>query len=118
METDAPVLDPAALDKLLQLGGADFVREMVKMFFGYADERLTIARSALTDGRMAEIEPAVHPLKTSAGHVGAHAMSYFCQEIERNGRDEIWDTMPELLSAAEKSYAEVKPLLEARLEIL
>ncbi|MFT4688182.1 MAG: Hpt domain-containing protein [Verrucomicrobiia bacterium] len=118
METDAPVLDPAALDKLLQLGGADFVREMVKMFFGYADERLTIARSALAAGRMAEIEPAIHPLKTSAGHVGAQAMSYFCQEIERNGRDEIWDPMPELLSAAEKSYAEVKPLLEARLETL
>jgi HPt (histidine-containing phosphotransfer) domain-containing protein len=74
----------------------------------------------MADGgwRMAEIEPAIHPLKTSAGHVGAQAMSYFCQEIERNGRDEIWDPMPELLSAAEKSYAEVKPLLEARLETL
>jgi HPt (histidine-containing phosphotransfer) domain-containing protein len=118
METDAPVLDPAALDKLLQLGGASFVREMVEMFFGYADEKLGIARSALTDGRMTEIEPAIHPLKTSAGHVGAGAMKHFCQEIERNGREEIWAPMPELLTAVEKSYAEVKPLLEARLETL
>ncbi len=75
MQTDTPVLDDAALGKFQELGGDDFGREMVEMFFGYAVEKLGIAKQAMTDGKLTEVEPAIHPLKTSAGHVDAEAMN-------------------------------------------
>ncbi len=114
MQTDAPVLDDAALGKFQELGGDDFGREMVEMFFGYAVEKLGIAKQAMTDGKLTEVEPAIHPLKTSAGHVDAEAMKFYCQEIECNARDESWDSIGELLTRVEQSYAEVPPRLEAR----
>lgn len=113
---DTPSLDPAALEHLKGLGGASFVREMVQMFYGYSDEKLAAARTALDGGDLTGVEKAIHPLKTSAGHVGAMAMKQISQQIEQSSRDGDQAPIPGLLSALEQAYAEVKPLLEAKLE--
>ena len=113
---DQTILNDESLKKLQQLGENKFVHEMVSMFFGYADDKLSVAREALDAGDIDAVEKAIHPLKTSAGHVGALAMKEIAQEIEKLARDGEKDPVPGLLAALEQAYAEVKPVLEAKLQ--
>jgi HPt (histidine-containing phosphotransfer) domain-containing protein len=113
---DAPPFEEAALEQLQKLGGDSFVHEMVRMFYGYSDEKLAAAREALTGGNLDGVEKAIHPLKTSAGHVGAAAMKEISQQIEQFSRNGEETTIPDLLTALEQAYSEVKPLLEAKLK--
>lgn len=113
---DQPVLDNESLRMLQQLGENRFVHEMVSMFFGYADDKLSAAREALSAEDIDGVEKAIHPLKTSAGHVGALVMKQIAQQIERLARDGEKEAIPGLLSALEQAYSDVKPLLEARLQ--
>jgi HPt (histidine-containing phosphotransfer) domain-containing protein len=100
------------LARLRDLGGEDFANDMVRMFHQYAEAQLADARKALSADDIPGIEKAIHPLKTSAGHVGAMAMKELCQEIERHGRAGEAGPMPALLARLDAAYAEVRPLLE------
>jgi len=113
---DSPTFSAEALDQLKALGGDRFVHEMVGMFYGYAEEKLAAARAALESGDLDGVEKAIHPLKTSAGHVGATAMKQISQQIEQFARDGDSTPIPGLLNALEQAYTEVKPALETRLK--
>ena len=113
--SELPVIDESALDHLKELGGENFVGDMVKMFFDYSDEKLAAAREALAVKDIDLVEKAIHPLKTSAGHVGAARMKKISQEIEKRARESDCDLIPDLLVRLEAAYAEVKPLLEPHL---
>lgn len=113
--SDLPVVDESALDQLKELGGESFVSDMVKMFFDYSDEKLAAAREALAANDFDRVEKAIHPLKTSAGHVGAEQMKEIAQEIERLAREDDCETVPDLLGQLEKAYSVAKPLLEPHL---
>lgn len=104
-------LDESALAHLRELGGDKFAQDMVVMFHQYADAQLNAARAALSDGTPADVEKAIHPLKTSSGHVGALVMKELCQQIEEHGRAGEAEPLPDLLQRLETAYAEVKPLL-------
>ena len=104
-------LDESALTRLRELGGDDFAADMVRMFHQYAEAQLDQARKALGADDIPGVEKAIHPLKTSAGHVGAMAMKELCQEIEKHGRAGDGAPLPELLDRLDQAYAEVKPLL-------
>jgi len=110
MSNPAP-LDESALARLRELGGEDFAADMVRMFHQYAEAQLAQARTALTANDIPGVEKAIHPLKTSAGHVGATAMKELCQEIEKHGRAGEGEPLPALLDRLEAAYAAVKPLL-------
>lgn len=112
---DIPVIDESALDQLKELGGESFVADMIRMFFDYSDEKLATAREALAEKDFDKVEKAIHPLKTSAGHVGAEQMKAIAQEIERLARENDCDTVPDLLGQLEEAYAVARPLLEPRL---
>ncbi|MGB0583232.1 MAG: Hpt domain-containing protein [Limisphaerales bacterium] len=113
---DQPILDNESLERLQQLGENKFVHEMVSMFYGYAYEKLAAARAALAARDIDAVEKAIHPLKTSAGHVGALVMKQVAQQIEKSARDGEKEPIPGLLSALEQAYTDVKPLLEAKLQ--
>jgi HPt (histidine-containing phosphotransfer) domain-containing protein len=109
--SDAAVFDEAALTRLRELGGEDFAADMVRMFHQYAEAQLGQARTALAAGDIPGVERAIHPLKTSAGHVGATAMKGLCQEIERHGRAGEGGPLPELLDRLDAAYSQVKAFL-------
>lgn len=106
-------LDPLALDKLDKLGGAVFVLEMIDLFFDYAPTRLAAAEEALQAGNLAGVEHAVHPLKTSSGHIGACRVHRLAMQIEELTRARQGETIPALLAELEAAYLEAKPLLQA-----
>jgi HPt (histidine-containing phosphotransfer) domain-containing protein len=109
--SDPEVFDEAALTRLCELGGEDFAADMVRMFHQYVEAQLAQARASLDANDIPGVEKAIHPLKTSAGHVGAVAMKALCQEIERRGRAGEAEPLPGLLEALSAAYDMVKPFL-------
>ena len=106
-----PCLDDAALAKLLKLGGPKFAGNMVEIFLGYAPTKLAEAQAAEAKGDYAGIEDAMHPLKTSASHVGALAVRALAVEIEQQVHAGERARIPELLAELEEEMDAVKPLL-------
>ena len=108
-----PLFDEEATGRLTSLGGAKFAMDMIDMFFEYADSKLEEGRTALEAGDIAGVEKAIHPLKTSSGHVGAARMRDISQEIERLAPTESTEAIGRLVADLSEAYLETKPLLEA-----
>ncbi len=110
-----PSFDEQALAKLVKIGGAKFAANMVDLFLSYAPTKLVEALAAETKGDYPGVADAVHPLKTSASHVGAVVVRALAVEIEDLARADERARIPELLAALELAMSEVKPrLLEKR----
>ena len=106
-----PCLDEAALAKLLKLGGPKFAGNMVDLFLGYGPTKLAEGIAAEAKGDCAGVHDAMHPLKTSASHVGALAVRALAVEIEQLARAESRERLPELLAQLEVAMADVLPRL-------
>ena len=109
-------MDEEALIRLAKLGGEQFAADMINMFFEYADGKLKAATQAAKIGNIDAVEKAIHPLKTSAGHVGALNMRDLSQRIEQLAREKDTTEIPELVVALVEAYSHAKPLLEAHLQ--
>jgi HPt (histidine-containing phosphotransfer) domain-containing protein len=79
---DEQVLDPAAFKRLREFGGAEFLGEMIDRFMQYVPGRIAAARDALAKGDLPALAAAAHPVKSSAGHIGARRMSELALRIE------------------------------------
>lgn len=106
-----PCLDKAALAKLLKLGGPKFAGTMVDLFLSYGPSKLAEALAAEATGDCSGVHNAMHPLKTSASHVGALAVRVLAVEIEGLAMAGERERLPELLTALEAAMSEVTPRL-------
>jgi len=107
-----PCLDITTLEKLMQLGGKEFVTQMLDLFAGYAPRKLAEARAAMQAGDLTGVQKAVHPLKSSAGNIGACLMRDLAKRIERCALDNQPDPIVQLLSELEAAYEQVKMQLQ------
>lgn len=107
-------LDPAAIERLHRLGGAKFTGEMIRLFLSYGGEKLLEARAALTAGDLGGVEKAVHPLKSSAGNVGAERLRQLAVEAEQRAKEGQRAAVADLMARLEHAFEAVKPLLEAQ----
>ena len=106
-----PSLDDEALTRLLRIGGPKFAGNMVEIFLDYAPTKLAEALVAEAKGDYTGVEDAMHPLKTSASHVGALTVRWLAVEIERLAHAGERARIPELLSDLERAMRDVRPLL-------
>lgn len=111
--SDESGLNPAAIAKLRKLGGDKFVGDMIDLFFQYAPQRLAAARAGALAGDLQAVEKAVHPLKSSAGQIGARWVQDLAAQIEKLAVDKQADAIQPLLPQLEEAITRVKPLLEA-----
>ena len=95
-------LDPAALDRLLDLGGPPLVRKMIDAFLGSSPKRVEMALESRSNGDLKGIEQAAHSLKSSTANFGATALVELVTEVEQ-------------LAAAERRGERLEELLD-RLE--
>lgn len=65
------VLDPKAMDRLKEWGGAALPKKMVEIFLETTPERMIQIRDGLGTRNPREAELGAHSLKSSAGNVGA-----------------------------------------------
>ncbi|MBI5386059.1 MAG: Hpt domain-containing protein [Verrucomicrobia bacterium] len=105
-------IDPRALDRLRDLGGNGFLRQMIGLFLDLARRKIEEARAAERAGNIQDIEKAIHALRSSSGNVGACAMFDLATRIEQLARDRDAGRLPPLLRELEAAFAPVKTRLE------
>jgi HPt (histidine-containing phosphotransfer) domain-containing protein len=111
--SEAPVLDTAVLDDLIEHIGADAVRSIVEIFFGECRElTATIAGAAAPPaaGR------AAHSLKSSAGQLGAAALAEAALAVEtaaENGAPELSRLAAALVDCAARTEAALTARLDS-----
>ena len=104
---DAECLDPAALDRLRQLGQGKFFIEMIDLYLDWSAKKLAQARAGEQAGDLHAIEQAAHSLKSSAFNVGAVQVRDLAQRIETLAQEKQMDAviplLRELATAAEQA---------------
>lgn len=106
------VLDPAALERLLRIGGQDFLIEMIELFLEHAPHRLAAARAAFDAGEITTVYRAAHSLKSTAGNLGARALQATAEQAETRAAAEDVEAIPPLLTEMEERYERVRGELE------
>ena len=107
--SDEDYFDEAALEKLRQLGGDDFVRRMIDLFIDYAPKRLATARlgEQAGDGNHREGVHRSSPAPVRSEHGGF-------RNLRRRLRRWPWPAaaLPPLVEQLEAALAQIKPRLE------
>lgn len=107
-------LDPAALEKLLELVGGEqaLLAELIESFLQDTPPLLTSMRRALEQGDPAQLGMAAHTLKSTSRGFGAVRLSEWCVELEAMGNAGTLDGAAELVTQLEKEYQQVSRALE------
>lgn len=105
-------LDLATLEKLRNLGGAEFVTKMINLFFEYVPVKISEARTAGLAGDLLGVQRAVHPIKSSAGNVGARHVRCIASQIEQLALEKKEESIPSLLRDLDEAYSQAKTHLE------
>jgi HPt (histidine-containing phosphotransfer) domain-containing protein len=95
------------LARLNEIGGPAFVQEMIDLFLELAPQRLTAVRDGIEAGDLGAVARAVHPLKSSAGNLGADRVQDLAERTEQLAMAGSAAAMPMLLRQLEASLAEV-----------
>jgi HPt (histidine-containing phosphotransfer) domain-containing protein len=106
-------LDRGALDRLIRIGGQEFLVEMIDLFLEHAPERLDAARSALDQGDFPAVYRAAHSLKSTAGNLGARNVQGVAERIETSARAEDAASIGPLLEELARHYRDARVELEA-----
>src|SRR3954451_21182456 len=96
-------LDPAALESLRDLGGDEFVAEIVDTFLADAPGLLALLR----DADVAEVRRGAHTLKSNGLTLGAEGFAAACAELEDKARSEDMDGAAELADRIEGLYPQL-----------
>lgn len=107
-------LDPAALQRLQRFGDAAFVVKMIDLFLEYAPQKIAEARAAQAAGNFTGVEKAVHPLKSSAGNVGACRIQELALRLEELARQRQAESLAVSMADLDRAFASVKPELEEK----
>ena len=99
-EADAR-LDPAALEQLHELGGDEFVADLVATFVADAPPLLAALRGTDVD----EVRRAAHTLKSNGATFGATRFSELCRELEVQAKAGDLTGAPALATRIEEEYA-------------
>jgi HPt (histidine-containing phosphotransfer) domain-containing protein len=94
-------LDPAALKGLREMGGDDFVADLVETFLADAPPLLASLRG--TD--LEEVRRAAHTLKSNGMTFGATRFAELCRELELQAKSGDLTGAPDLASRIEAEYA-------------
>jgi HPt (histidine-containing phosphotransfer) domain-containing protein len=85
---------------------------MLDLFLSYGTEKLAEARDAWKNGHFENLADSVHPIKSSAGNIGAVRIQGLCASIEQDVKQQKTSSLEQQLNELECAFAEVRPLLE------
>ena len=110
---EASPLNAAAIERLLRLGGEKFVVEMIDLYFSYGAQKMKAAHQAFQAGDARALAEAVHPLRSSAGNVGASAVQELAAQVERAAQEQKTELAGAQLNELERAFAASCSLLTA-----
>jgi PAS domain S-box-containing protein len=103
-------LDDGALQNLRDLGGEDFLREVIDAFLADAPALIATLRSSLDEQGAEELRRAAHTLKSNGATLGAEGFAELCRTLEQRAKAGELDAAAELVDRIEQEY---RPLEEA-----
>jgi HPt (histidine-containing phosphotransfer) domain-containing protein len=109
---DNDCLDDVTLGKLVELGGNEFALQMIGLFLSYVPQKLAAARAAAQAGDWLGVQKAVHPIKSSAGNIGARSLRELAARIEELAMGQRGETIPAELTELEAGYGHVQAQLQ------
>jgi PAS domain S-box-containing protein len=95
-------LDGAALESLRELGGDDFLAEVIDTFLADVGTLLATLRQALDEGDAAEVRRMAHTLKSNGATLGATEFAELCRELEQQAKDGRLEDAPGLVARIEE----------------
>jgi PAS domain S-box-containing protein len=106
-------LDDGALKNLRDLGGDDFLGEVIDAFLADAPQLLATLRSSLADGSADELRRAAHTLKSNGATLGADGFAELCRTLEQRAKAGELDGVSELVERIEREYGQLEEALTA-----
>ena len=106
-------LDDEALRNLRELGGDEFLGEVIDAFLADAPELVATLRRSLDDGGAEELRRAAHTLKSNGATLGAEEFAELCRTLEQRARAGELDGAPELVDRIEDAYPPLRDALTA-----
>jgi len=106
-------LAAAALESLREIGGNDFLAELIDEFLAEAPALLATLRRSLEQDDADETRRAVHTLKSNGATFGAEDFSELCRELEERAKDGRLVGADELADRIEREYARLQQALAA-----
>jgi PAS domain S-box-containing protein len=106
-------LDDAALRNLRDLGGDEFLAEVVDAFLSDAPELMATLRRALEEQNAEELRRAAHTLKSNGTTLGAAQFAELCRTLEQRAKDGQFDGCSELIDRIEQEYRPLEESLAA-----
>jgi PAS domain S-box-containing protein len=104
-------LDASALESLRELGGEEFVAEVVDTFLIDAPALVASLRTTHEQGATEELRRAAHTLKSNGATLGAESFSELCRELEQRARSRQLDGTAELVDRIEREYGALEETL-------
>jgi HPt (histidine-containing phosphotransfer) domain-containing protein len=106
-------VDGGALEGLRELGGDDFLVEVLDTFLADVSVLLDTIHRALDRADAAEVRRAAHTLKSNAATLGASTLAEFCGELEQQAKVGPLTDAAALLTRIEEERRLVEPALAA-----
>ncbi len=104
-------LEAAALQNLRDLGGADFIAEVVDVFLADAPALIASLRSSLERQDTEELRRAAHTLKSNGSTLGAATFAELCRTVEQHAKHGRLDGVSQLLDQIEQEYGTLQQAL-------
>ena len=113
--SDAPGagLDADALEQLREIGGDDFVGEVIDTFLVDAPNLLATLRRSVEQGDAVALRRAAHTLKSNGATLGAGDFSELCRELEERARSGELTDAAELTDRIDGEYERLQQTLAA-----
>ena len=89
IKLEGPCIDDATLDSLRNLGGEDFVKEVMSQFISEGVLTMFKVAQAVSEADSVEYGAQVHALRSSAANVGARRLYKLCLEWRELSREEL-----------------------------
>ncbi len=106
-------LDDGALKNLRDLGGDEFLGEVIDAFLADAPELVATLRRSLDEGSSEELRRAAHTLKSNGATLGASEFAELCRTLEARAKAGELDGAGELVDRVEQEYGALRDALEA-----
>jgi PAS domain S-box-containing protein len=106
-------LEDGALANLRDLGGDEFLGEVIDAFLADAPELLAALRRSLDQGNNEELRRAAHTLKSNGATLGAEQFAELCRTLEHRAKAGELDGASELVDRIEQEYSPLEEALSA-----
>ena len=97
-------LDEDALKNLRDLGGDDFLGEVIDAFLADAPELMATLRRSLDEQNAEELRRAAHTLKSNGATLGAERFADLCRDLEQRAKAGELDDVPQLVDRIEHEF--------------